>query len=559
MPRRPRFAAWGKSLYSSLSLSLFLWLFGVIIVAFGAYAMVSIHTTSLQWNRTVRESAERFSDLIRRSTYHDMLLNQREHVIRIIETIAGEPGVVHVRIYDKHGVIMVSDDDREIGRQVDLRAEACIVCHEGGRPLREVRADDRVRIWSDSDHGKILGLINAIPNEPTCSEASCHAHSADQTVLGVLDVQMSFEDASARLAASKRELIVAGLLIALLTGGASTIFILHTVARPVRRLIDGVGSVAAGDLDTRIPVDRANELGRLAEAFNSMAADLGRAREELRGWSERLEQKLVEKSEELTRTQRHVTHMEKMASLGKLAATVAHELNNPLAGILTYARLAERTVEEGGLREAEHDDLARSLGLIRREAGRCGDIVRNLLLFARRSGTELALHSINEVVDRALMLVRHHLEMANVALDNRSLDGDDGVVCDADQVQQALVALLVNAVEAMPDGGTLTVSATSVGEAVELVVADTGVGIPPDVLPRLFEPFFSTKDKTSGVGLGLAVVYGIVRRHGGEIDVDSEPGRGTAFRVRLPRHPPRDASASGGAAGEEQPHEPIRS
>ena len=261
---------------------------------------------------------------------------------------------------------------------------------------------------------------------------------------------------------------------------------------------------------------------------------------------------MVEKTDELSRAQRQVVHMEKMASLGKLAATVAHELNNPLAGILNYAKLIDRTLKEGGDDPEEQREVGRFLSVIEKESTRCGAIVKNLLLFARRSGAELALHPVNPIVERAVMLIRHHLEMSGIQLETRLAAGDVRLVCDADQVQQALVALLVNAVEAMSGGGTLTVEAAAVegeggeagGGAVALTVADTGVGIPPDALPHIFEPFFSTKDGTSGAGLGLAVVYGIVHRHGGTIDVDSAPGRGTRFRMVLP----------GGASGRRGGH-----
>jgi two-component system NtrC family sensor kinase len=277
-----------------------------------------------------------------------------------------------------------------------------------------------------------------------------------------------------------------------------------------------------------------------------MSADLHQARAELTAWSHRLEASLVQRTEELNRTQRHVVHMEKMASLGKLAATVAHELNNPLAGILNYAKLVGRSIREAGLPEDERQELLRCLGLIHKEAGRCGDIVRNLLLFARQSGGEPALVSLSAAIDSALMLVRHHMEMTNVELETSLLAADrDRVVCDSNQIEQALVALMVNAIEAMPAGGRLSVRALDRGESVDIEIEDTGSGIAPEVLPHIFEPFFSTKDKAEGVGLGLSVAYGIVQRHGGDIEVDSRVGRGTRFTITLPRRPVGSPNAGG--------------
>ena len=285
-------------------------------------------------------------------------------------------------------------------------------------------------------------------------------------------------------------------------------------------------------------------MAQLAHSFNKMTDDLREAREELTRWSDRLESRLMEKTTELNRTQRQVVHMEKMASLGKLAATVAHELNNPLAGILNYAKLVDRSLDEGEMPEDERVELRRCLGLIQKEAARCGDTVRNLLLFARQSGAELALVPLNPIIERSLMLVHHHLEMSGVQLETTLFEeGTDQVVCDGNQIQQALLALLVNAVEAMPDGGTLSVRAMGRDSWVAIAVSDTGTGIPPEAIPHIFEPFFSTKDKAEGVGLGLAVAYGIIQRHGGDIEVESKVDHGTTFTVTLPKRPPTNEAA----------------
>jgi two-component system NtrC family sensor kinase len=281
-----------------------------------------------------------------------------------------------------------------------------------------------------------------------------------------------------------------------------------------------------------------------------MAAEVKAAREEVTDWSRRLEEKVVEKADELRRTQRQVLHMERMASLGKLAATVAHEINNPLSGILGTARLVQRELEDQPLPAELAREVSEHLQLIAQECARCGNIVRNLLLFARRSGDQMAAVDVNEVAERSLTLVRHHLHMHGIALRRELLEGDAEVVADGAQLQQALLALLVNGVEAIASAGEpeslLTLRITGDAESVTFHVGDTGVGIHPEVLPHVFEPFFSTKEQESGVGLGLAVVYGIVRRHGGTITVDSQPGQGTTFHVRIPRRPA--PSAGGGEA-----------
>jgi two-component system, NtrC family, sensor kinase len=532
-------------LYNSVSLRLFLLLFGVVLAGVAVHAYVSTRSSSGQWMDFLEQSANRTSELIKKATYYGMLLNRKDEIHRNIVKIAQAPGVAGVRIYDKRGVIIFSADQEEIGRRVDLQAEACVVCHDRTQPLQSVPTKNRMRVYRAPDGGRVLGLISSIENQPECVSASCHAHGADQTILGVLDVMLSLSSADERMRGQNRELMLSSLLMVAVIGASSALFIYRVIRVPVRRLIAGTARVARGDLDTRIDVGTRNQIGQLAESFNAMTDDLSRARQELTEWSEKLEKKVVEKTDELSHAHRQIVQMEKMASLGKLSATVAHELNNPLAGILTYAKLVGRSVGEERFEPGEREEIARYLDLIQKESRRCGDIVKNLLVFARVSGGEFALQHLNPILERATMLVRHHLEITGIRLESSAIAGDDAIVCDADQIQQALLALLVNAVEAMPQGGTLTLRAVEERETVRIDVGDTGVGIPPEVLPHVFEPFFSTKEGGTGVGLGLSVVYGIVQRHGGTVAADSTVGRGTTFTLRFPR---KLAASSIGAA-----------
>jgi two-component system, NtrC family, sensor kinase len=236
--------------------------------------------------------------------------------------------------------------------------------------------------------------------------------------------------------------------------------------------------------------------------------------------------------------------VEKMASLGKLSAIVAHEINNPLAGIRTYARLLRRQLAGAGTSPPtpeQVEETDRILEMVDAESGRCGDIVRNLLAFSRQTGARFAEEDLAPIVDRCRLLLNHQAELLGVTLETRVADGLPRIVCDAAQVQQMILALAMNALEATPANGRVSIEAHPDGDGVRLVVSDTGSGISEEHQRQVFEPFFTTKASGSGVGLGLAVVYGLANRHGATIELDSELGKGTTFTIRLPARPPEDA------------------
>jgi len=229
--------------------------------------------------------------------------------------------------------------------------------------------------------------------------------------------------------------------------------------------------------------------------------------------------------------------MEKMASLGKLSASVAHEINNPLFGILTYAKVLLRDLESGRVDPADIPEMRKCLTAIQKESSRCGDIVKGLLDFARRSGGKFSEQHLNDIVEQVMILLVHHFQMRGINVTRELMDGGDTLVCDGKQIEQAIIAPCINAVEAMKEGGSFTIRTRGDSGTVSIVIEDTGHGIPEDVLPHIFEPFYTTKESESGTGLGLAVTYGIVQRHQGRIDVKSVPGQGTIFSIILPREP----------------------
>ena len=234
--------------------------------------------------------------------------------------------------------------------------------------------------------------------------------------------------------------------------------------------------------------------------------------------------------------QARLLHQDKMISLGRLAASVVHEINNPLAGVLNYARLMLKILKRGPVTEEYQEKFANYLNLMENETDRCSKIVSNLLAFSRKSELDFTDVPINELVEKCLMLSGHKLKLANITTERQLQEKLPRVKGDYNQLQQCVINLIFNAIDAMPEGGKLIVG-TSYNPSdrnLTIRVTDTGSGIDKNDLPRIFEPFFTTKSEGQGLGLGLSMVEGIVERHKGSIEVTSAVGKGTTFTVKLP-------------------------
>jgi len=530
----------GRKLAVRLGLRLCLGAAVVFILA-GIWSLAGSRS---QMTEILATSADRSVETIRRSTRDAMLRNKPEEVRAIIRSIGGQPGIERIRIFDKLGRITVSSDPAEEGSEIDKQAEQCYACHRVDRPLTALDRPDRMRTFGTNGE-RLLAVISPIRNEEACY--TCH--EPEHTVLGVLDVQLSMGVVDAHVATNERNFAIGlglAMLLLLLMAG---VLVWQLVLRRVHMLTVASHAVGAGDLEVQVPVGVPDEIGALAAQWNSMVSELRRAHRELATWSRTLEQRVDDKTRELEGAHKRMLLVEKMASLGKLAAVVAHEINNPLAGIGTYARLLRKKIarrEEGGAANPEDSESDRILAMVEEEAARCGRIVRNLLLFARSPGARFQCEDLRPMLERCVMLVQHKADLQEVEIRLEIAPDLPQVECDASQLQQVVIVLAMNAIEAMPSGGALVLRArpASGGGEVRLEVTDSGVGIEPEQLTHVFEPFFTTKEQGQGVGLGLAVAYGIVGRHHGQIEVDSTPGIGTTFTIRLPARQPAGESGT---------------
>jgi two-component system NtrC family sensor kinase len=461
-----------------------------------------------------------------------MLEDRRSDAYEIMRAIGNQPGIDLVRVFNKDGKITFSTVPGEEGRILDRTEESCRPCHAGEQPLARISIERASRVVETDGH-RALHIITPTHNELRCSSSACHHHVRGAQVLGVQEVLVSLEEADRRQATMRWFGLAAAVLGATLLGGAMVGFARKRVVRPVVEILEGTRRVARDQLDQDIHVDDRGELGVLATSFNEMTHALRRVEGDLKSLNVELEQKVEDRTADLRRAQMALVQTEKLSSLGQLSASIAHEINNPLAGILTFAKLVTRELATAVPDPAMRATLTRNLALVEREAGRCSAIVRNLLDFARERPLKLEAVDANAAIEESLQLVGHKLSIAGFHLDLR-LQPVPPVRADFGELRQAVVNLALNAMEAMGEGGTLVIETRTAdgGRTVEIAVQDSGPGVSPENLRKIFDPFFTTKEK--GTGLGLSVVYGIVQRHGGRIEVESAPGHGARFVIRLP-------------------------
>jgi len=520
----------------------------MVIVVEGAYVLVNIRAQERQLLQEMTLSADLVSQTIVSTTWHAMLEDRRERVYEMMTNVGRQASIQKVRVFNKSGRIMFSSGDDE-GRIVDIGAEACDMCHTVDQPLVQVDVPSRTRVFRLPGGGRVLGMVTPVYNEPSCSSADCHAHPAGINVLGVVDVTMPLDRVDRRLAEVRTRFILAAVLSAAVLFFFVILFTRRFVQQPVRRLIEATQAVGAPGAGPPTLVAAEDELGELARSFVTMQERLRRSDAQVREFTDTLERKVEERTRQLHEAERKLIQSDRLASLGQLAASVAHEINNPLAGVVNFAKLMQRLVTAEGIPAGRVDDFRGWLDQVAAETVRCGRIVRDLLVFARQSSSSRAPTDFNQVVTRTLSVLHHRLVLGEVTAVLDLAEDLPEVVCDASQMQQIVTNLVINAAEAMEEG-TVTVRTRRGprdGE-VTLQVTDTGTGIAPEHLARIYDPFFSTKAEGVGTGLGLAVVYGIVHAHGGQIDVETSAGRGTIFTVILPVDPPDTVSASAAAA-----------
>ena len=494
------------------------------------------------FNTVLKQNGNNVGAIVEGSLYKSMLENDKSTLHGTLDIINTMPGIDDVNLYDQNDNLAYSSFAADAKNHSN---PDCISCHSdlgqifsrNERSYMIIDAESDCAMNPNKPGERHMLIRRPIFNELSCYTAACHAHSRDEEVLGSLIIRMPLRDLDSALHKSSIQFLIMALLI---SGIIVTVLIWFTrkrIREPLLGIVSASEAVSQGEMSTRLDIkpDLLDDMKMVSTAFNNMLDHIDNATRELENWSKQLEYKVRKKSEELSEAHNELVNVERIASLGKLSASVAHEINNPLSGILVYTKLVHKQVESQDLTPARKQNILRQLKLIETETKRCGDIVKGLLDFSRKNQEDFEDRHLNEIVEGTYELMLHHVKIANIRFLVMTEAKADLVRCSANQIKQACVALLVNASEAVAENGEISIRTRNTdGTTVRIEITDNGSGIAPEDVPHIFEPFFTTKQDASGIGLGLSIVHGIVQNHKGRIEVDSAVGRGTTISMILP-------------------------
>jgi two-component system NtrC family sensor kinase len=494
-------------------------------------------------NTVIRQNGNNIGSIVGGSLYHSMLENDKSTLQNTLDIINTMPGIDEVNMYDSKDNLVYTSIPSDTNN--NHSNPNCKACHDNLRSLfpgkerhyRIIGTESDCRMNKNDNESRHLIIRLPILNERSCYESSCHAHSPRDEVLGSLIIKLPLADLDAAVSKSSTEFYLLAIFTTLFLVGGLIFFTRKRILRPLNDLVTASVAVANGDTSTRLKI-RPNELEDMkvvSKAFNDMLDNLQAATAELENWSQQLEYKVRKKSEELSAAQNELIHIERLASLGKLSSSVAHEINNPLSGILIYTKLIYKQLSNPELYASKRESVLKHLRLIENEAKRCGDIVKGLLEFSRKDHEDFEPRQLHEILQDTCDLMTHPIKIADIHFYQEFTATDDLISCSPNQIKQACVAMLVNASEAVQEKGEICVRTSNPGEnTIRFEIMDNGIGIPADDIPHIFEPFFSTKQNASGIGLGLAIVHGIMQAHNARINVVSEAGKGTTFSITMP-------------------------
>jgi two-component system NtrC family sensor kinase len=482
------------------------------------------------------EFAGSYAEIVRRGLRDDMLRFDQETVRRNISSVARAESILGVKVYNSHGKVVYASDRTVVGQQAGAREAPCLGCHHDPlRPHETLFEEKRYTVYAAPDGSRILSYVDPIYNEPDCSSAACHVHPPSVRVLGVMLTDFSLVRLDRRVNRQIRDFSVFVLLYVLSLASLGYFVLWRLVLRPLGLLSRGMDRLAAGDLRQKVPVTSEDELGRLAASFNAMTDELSAARERTARLTHGLEDEVERKTLEVRRTEGKLAEAEKLAALGRLTAEIAHEIRNPLTALGGYGRRLQRTVAT--------PEKHKYADIVVAEVDRLERILKDILDFSHPGRFELRPQGVAGIIEQSLAAFGERCAAVGVRIETALAD-DHPVLVDPLHLRRALDNLLANALDVMPGGGTLSVSMRrqemNCARFLVVTIADTGPGIPEEVIPRIFEPFYTSKRMGHGTGLGLSITRKIVEAHGSFIGVENRREGGLAVSLHFPCQSPED-------------------
>ncbi len=524
---------YARVVYIIIILSVFLFVsFGIIFRSVNEDYMKSI----------IRQRGTNTALLVGSALHHSMLENNKDALQNTLDIINRMSGIDEVNLYDSKENLAYSSFAAGTSGHSNPN---CLDCHSSIKSMLPEK-DNFYKIininseceMNQNDNGDRHLLINSpIMNEKSCYTSSCHAHAQNEKVLGSLVIKIPLKDLDNTVEKSSRDFYLLATFSTLLLLGFLIIFTRKKIKNPLNDLINASYAVSKGDRNTRLEIkpNQLDDMRMVSIAFNNMLDNLQAANNELQNWSQQLEYKVRKKSEELGEVQNELINIEKIASLGKLSLSVAHEINNPLSGILIYTKLIQKQLLTQDLEPSKKESVLKHLKMIENETKRCGDIVKGLLDFSRKDQNFFEDKHIHEVLLDTADLMSHSFKISKITFLMDFSADNDVVYCSPNQIKQACIAVLVNASEAVADNGEIIFKTFNPdARHITIEIMDNGNGIAEEDIPHIFEPFFSTKYNTRGTGLGLSIVHGIVQSHNGKVSVKSELAKGTNILITLP-------------------------
>jgi two-component system NtrC family sensor kinase len=488
----------------SLKLLLLVGLISISILSIFSYIIIKSHREALI--HLVKHNAHQLSASVKHGIRFAMIKNNPDRIQKSITSIGEQDEIERIRIFNTSDKIIFSSMKEDFRASVKTNQDFCTKCHQKENYEVSSSSEKCIGIFQKKETGeKYLNIIDPIINSPSCWKSSCHYHSPEQKVLGYLNIIFSLNTMESQVSETQGKLVEYTMIAILSILATILIFNKILISVRLKKMLKATNAVSRGNLSFKLTINSSDELGILAKSFNDM-------------------------THKLAQTQRKLYQSDRLAYLGRLAASVAHEINNPLTGILTYGGFL--------LKRTEDESMKNDFTVIVHEADRCRNIVKGLLDFARQVPSQKTLFDVHKVIEAALLIVDNQLSLANIEIQKEYDNNIPGLWLDKVQMQHVFINLFVNSADAIgAHGGKIIIKSfmesMSGGYYCHIEITDNGCGIPENKFEEIFDPFFTTKEG-KGTGLGLAVVWGIIEEHKGMISVKSELNKGSTFTIQLP-------------------------